>query len=104
MKVHDSIKYTTETNIFKHAHSVTDTNTADKNYLHGAIFPANDATAKGVVYHDTEKGMPLTVIVEGHIYADRLPEAPTKEAFDALRQINFYDGDSDLFEPETTTP
>lgn len=101
MKISDVKQYTTETNIFKHAHCVTDTNTADKAYLHGAIYPANDATAKGVVYHDTEAGQPLTAIVEGHLYADRLPEKPSATAVTALKQINFYNSDNSVYSAGT---
>ena len=106
MKISEKRTYTTERNIFKHAHIVTDTNTAEGTWTdgivpHGAIYPANDATAKGVVYHDTEVGQPMTLILEGHLYADRLPEAPTLEAVEALRQINFYTSDSSVFEAES---
>lgn len=101
MKIGNVEHYTTEVNIFKHAHLVTDTQTADKDYQHGDIYPANDATATGVVYHATEEGQPLTRIVEGHIFADRLPEEPTKAAADALRQISFYESDNTVFEAVT---
>lgn len=101
MKIGNAEKFTTEVNIFKHAHIVTDTQTADKAYQHGDIFPANDATATGVVYHATEEGQPLTRILEGHLYADRLPEEPTAAAVEALRQISFYESDNEVFEPVT---
>lgn len=42
----------------------------------GAIFPANDATAVGIVYEDvdvTTGNMPGSVVTKGTIYADRLP-------------------------------
>ncbi len=102
MKISEVKTYTTEPNIFKHEHIVTDTNTATGTWPngvipHGTIFPANGATAKGVVYHDTEVGQPLTLIIEGHLYADRLPVPPTAAALTALRQINFYNSNNDLY-------
>lgn len=104
MLISDSTKYTTEHNFFKHGKVVTDTVTADKDYKHGDFYPANDETATGIVYHDTKKDMPLARITEAHVFADRLTEYPTKEAYDRLRQIVFFDG-QDLYIPaDDTTP
>lgn len=44
----------------------------------GAIYPANDATAEGIVYEDvdvTTGNMPGSVVTKGVVYEDRLPEA-----------------------------
>lgn len=44
----------------------------------GTIFPANDATAEGIVYEDvdvTAGDMPGSVVLSGVVYEDRLPEA-----------------------------
>lgn len=106
MKISEKKTFTTETNLFKHAHLVTDTNTAEGTWPenivpHGAIYPANDETAQGVVYHATEVGQPMTLIREGHLYADRLPEEPTLEAANALKQITFYDGEEGFYEAVT---
>lgn len=96
MKINDKVTYTVEQNIFKSGHHVAFTDTAAGTWPgnvvpHGAIYPANDATARGVVYHDTEVGQPMTLIVEGHLLAPALPAEPTAAAITALRQISFYD-------------
>lgn len=62
----------------------------------GTIFPANDATAKGVVYQDvdvTYGDQPASVIVEGYILPDRLPVKPEEAAVTALKEIKFVEGD-----------
>ena len=44
----------------------------------GTIFPANGATAEGIVYEDvdvTAGNMPGSVVTNGVVYEDRLPEA-----------------------------
>lgn len=44
----------------------------------GTIYPANDATAEGIVYEDvdvTSGNMPGSVVLKGEVYEDRLPEA-----------------------------
>lgn len=44
----------------------------------GTIFPANDATATGIVYEDvdvTSGNMPGSVVTKGEVYEDRLPDA-----------------------------
>lgn len=56
----------------------------------GAVFPANDATAKGILYEDVEvtKGaMPGSVVTRGTIYGDRLPAALAQTAATALKDI-----------------
>lgn len=44
----------------------------------GTIYPANDATAEGIVYEDvdvTTGNMPGSVVLKGVVYEERLPEA-----------------------------
>ena len=44
----------------------------------GTIYPANGATAIGIVYEDvdvTNGAMPGSVVTKGEVYEDRLPEA-----------------------------
>ena len=58
----------------------------------GAIWPANDATAKGILLNaiDVSHGpQPASVIVEGYIIAERLPEAPSAEAIAAMTEIKY---------------
>lgn len=58
----------------------------------GTILPANDATAKGILYNDvdvTNGIQPGSLIVEAYILEERLPEAPTAEAKAALKEIKF---------------
>ena len=59
----------------------------------GTIFPANDATAIGVIYEpvnvtngDHEGG----VIIGGHLYGNRLPVAPAAAAITALQAKGLY--------------
>lgn len=58
----------------------------------GAIWPANDATAKGILLNaiDVSHGpQPASVVVEGYIIAERLPEAPSAEAIAAMTEIKY---------------
>jgi len=58
----------------------------------GAIYPANDATATGIVMNEVKVSngpQPVSVIVEGYILKDRLPEAPSAAAIEALKEIKF---------------
>lgn len=58
----------------------------------GTIYPANDATAQGVIFSDVDldKGdQPASLIVAGFILEDRLPEAPASAAKTALTHIQF---------------
>lgn len=44
----------------------------------GTVYPANDATAEGIVYEDVDVStgnMPGSVVLKGTVYEDRLPEA-----------------------------
>lgn len=56
----------------------------------GTIYPANDATAQGIIYQDvnvTKGDYPCSLMTSGYVYADRLPEAPTEEAKTALAAL-----------------
>ena len=92
----ERVSNTNELNFLKSEHLVTFTDTAEEAnategvVLAGTIVPANDATAKGIVFHDTEVGQPVSIIVEGHVYSDRLPVAPSTEAQTALKNIGFH--------------
>ncbi len=58
----------------------------------GAIFPANGATAVGILYEDidvTKGAAPGSVVVEGRVYKDRLPAAPVAAAESAMSGITF---------------
>ena len=59
----------------------------------GTIFPANDATAQGIVLLDVNVATGPTegsIVFQGSIRLDRLPEAPTTEASAALPRITFF--------------
>ncbi len=71
---------------------------ADKTFKAGEIYPANDATAIGVVFNDVtvddETGsQPVSVLVGGYILADRLPAQPSDGAIKSLKNITFLDAD-----------
>lgn len=58
----------------------------------GTVLPANDATAKGVLYYDvdvTHGPQPGALIVEGYILEARLPVVPVAAAKTALTKITF---------------
>lgn len=58
----------------------------------GTILPANDETAKGILYTDvdvTEGPQPGSLIVEAYVLEARLPVAPTADAKTALKNITF---------------
>lgn len=58
----------------------------------GTIYPANDATAVGIVYEDvdvTDGDMPGSVVTRGAVYTDLLPIAPVSAAVTALAGIAF---------------
>ena len=60
----------------------------------GTIYPANDATALGVVLNDydvTDGDKMMAVVVHGFIKEAALPVAPTTEAKAALKQIHFVE-------------
>lgn len=58
----------------------------------GTVWPANDATAKGIVYTDidvTEGPQPGSILVEAYIIEARLPAAPVALAKAELTEIKF---------------
>lgn len=58
----------------------------------GTVLPANDATAKGILFHDvdvTYGPQPGALIVEGYVLEERLPVAPSAEAKTAMNEIKF---------------
>lgn len=58
----------------------------------GTILPANDATAKGILFTDTdvtEGPQPGALIVEGYILEARLPVVPSLEAKEEMKEIKF---------------
>lgn len=58
----------------------------------GAVVPANDATAKGILYEDidvTDGDAPGSIVTKGKIYEDRLPAAPVSDAKTALTGLAF---------------
>ncbi|WZY01601.1 hypothetical protein NSQ26_06065 [Bacillus sp. FSL W7-1360] len=58
----------------------------------GTVYPANDASAEGIVYHSvdvTSGNQPVSVMVEGYVYEERLPQQVTPEAKEAMKQIKF---------------
>ena len=60
----------------------------------GAIIPANDSTAKGVLYEDidvTDGAAPGSIVTKGKIYQDMLPAAAVSDAKTALKGIIFVD-------------
>lgn len=64
----------------------------EKYVFMGTIYPANDATAEGIVYEDicvTYGDAPGSVIVEGRVYEDRLPVAVSADAKAALEKRGF---------------
>ena len=97
MKVTKPVTYGSEPNFLKSANFVPFTFTADEALATdgvvkaGTIYPSNDGKARGVVYHDTEVGQPMSVIVQGHVYEDRLPVAPSEAAKAALTLIGFWE-------------
>lgn len=58
----------------------------------GTVWPANDATAVGIVYEDvdvTTGDMPGSVVMAGTVYEDRLPVALETTAKTALEASGF---------------
>jgi len=69
------------------------TNVNGRKYVKmGTIYPANDATAVGIVYEDvdvTTGNMPGSVVLKGVVYKDRLPVAIAANAQTALEAKGF---------------
>lgn len=58
----------------------------------GTVYPANDATAEGIVYEDVDVStgdMPGSVVLAGRVYEDRLPEKLADTAKTALAGKDF---------------
>lgn len=59
----------------------------------GKIYPTNDANAVGVLFQDidvTWGPQEGSLIMAGHVYSNRLPEAPNTAAIDALKNKGLY--------------
>lgn len=81
-----------EVNFLASARYQSFTYQADKSYVAGDVYPANDATAVGIVLNNvTVDGtdQPVSVIVEGYILAARLTTAPSEEAKTAMTEIKY---------------
>lgn len=60
----------------------------------GTVYPSNDANAEGIVFESVDiinGNTPISVIVAGRIYKNRLHTAPTEEAMTAMKDITFID-------------
>lgn len=58
----------------------------------GTVYPANDATAEGIVYEDVDVSsgdMPGSVVTKAEVYEDRLPAALAEAAKTALTGKGF---------------
>lgn len=69
----------------------------------GTIFPSNDENAVGIVYEDvdvTSGNMPGSVVYEGRVIEDRLPEELDSDAKTALEAAGFVF----VEEPEVVRP
>lgn len=67
----------------------------------GTIYPANDATAEGIVYEDvdvTTGDMPGSIVTSGFVFPARMRVVPTTVAINAMTGITFVD------EPAVTRP
>jgi len=96
-------KYSTTPEFLASAHFINFTTTvsdvgvvADKNgnkiVPAGTVLPANDATAKGILFKavDVTHGpQPGALMVEGYVKEARLPAVVTAEAKTALKEIKF---------------
>lgn len=79
--------------------AVTTANDGTKYVKAGTIYPANDATAKGIVYEDvdvTTGVMPGSLVTGGRVYEGRLPATPASAAKTALGALGI------VFETEPT--
>jgi hypothetical protein len=69
----------------------------------GTIYPANGATAVGIVYEDvdvTTGNMPGSVVTKGTVIEDRLPDTLDSDAKSALVALGF----TFVEEPTVTRP
>ena len=59
----------------------------------GTIYPANDATAKGIIFEDvdvTYGSRPASVVIAGRIFENRLHTKPDTAAKTALEKQGIY--------------
>lgn len=59
----------------------------------GTVYPANDATAKGIVFENvdvTDGAHAGSLIIAGRLYSNRLPVAPDKTALTPLTAQGMY--------------
>lgn len=69
----------------------------------GTIWPKNDATARGVILNDvdvTHESAMAALMVEGYVYKNRIPVAPTADAEKGMPKVTFVD---DNRIPQTTS-
>lgn len=81
----------TKTIAANHAQAVTRAD-GSKYVPAGAVIPANDATAVGILYEDVDVStgaMPGSVVTVGQVYTNLLPAAPAAAAVTALTGIRF---------------
>ncbi|MCL2632560.1 MAG: hypothetical protein FWD45_05705 [Coriobacteriia bacterium] len=57
----------------------------------GTIYPANDASATGIVFNDQELGTAGGLMVKGKVASNLLPVFPSADAITALKDIIFLD-------------
>lgn len=60
----------------------------------GTIWPKNDATARGVILNDvdvTHESAMAALMVEGYVYKNRIPVAPTADAEKGMPKVTFVD-------------
>ena len=87
-----SAKFQAFTEQVASTHAQTVTTDGIKVVPAGAVWPANDATAKGILLNavDVTHGpQPASVIVEGYIIAERLPAQPIAAAKTAMTGIKY---------------
>ena len=81
----------TKTYTGEQAKAVLDSTTGRKLIKAGTVYPANDATAKGIVFETVDMTddakAPISLIVAGRIYENRLPATVQTAAKGVLPQI-----------------
>lgn len=97
---------TRETVTVKQNHAAVVTKADGSKYVPaGAVIPANDATAKGILYEDVDVStgdMPGSLVTVGIVYKDRLPVAPVANAVSALTGITFINTAPAITRPDNT--
>lgn len=71
----------------------------------GAVIPANDATAKGILYEDidvTDGAKAGSIVTAGTIYGDRLPAVLAEAAAKALTGITVVEASPAVTRPNWT--